>query len=272
MSSRPMLQDVVPPEHRSVRRIAVSDNPKFRRNSRPENEDSDMPPPRGTEEYETPERPRFGIWIIAAIALVGLSAALMYFVAGATVNVTLRQEEKPIDLNVTAFRKAEDGQLSYTVATLSKEDSSKIPATSESSVSEKASGQIVIYNNYSSAPQVLIAKTRFETKEGLIYRIDKSVTVPGKKIENGVNVPGNSTVTVYSDKAGEAYKVGLTDFTIPGFKGDPRFDGFYARSKTEMTGGFIGMKKIVSPDAIKNARAALVEKLTADLAKDVGAQ
>jgi hypothetical protein len=103
-----------------------------------------------------------------------------------------------------------------------------------------------VYNNFNAKPQKLIRNTRFQTTDGKIYRIDDSVTIPGK---NG-STPGSVEVKVYADTIGATYNIDLTDFTIPGFKGTDREGKFYARSKTPMTGGASGVVSVVAPQDI----------------------
>ena len=64
--------------------------------------------------------------------------------------------------------------------------------------------------------------------------------MPGESLVSGKTVPGSTETAVSADEAGKEYNIGKTDFTIPGFKGDARYSKFYARSKTDMEGGFIG--------------------------------
>ena len=77
---------------------------------------------------------------------------------------------------------------------------------------------------------------------------------------------------MYADESGEKYNIGQTDFTIPGFKGDPRFEKFYARSKTDMTGGFSGIRKVVSADDEQRARTDIQNNLRSQLQNDVSSQ
>ena len=58
-------------------------------------------------------------------------------------------------------------------------------------MSQKAQGTLTIYNAYSSAPQTLVATTRFVTPDGKIFRLTNEVTVPGAKITNGQIVPSS---------------------------------------------------------------------------------
>jgi len=59
-----------------------------------------------------------------------------------------------------------------------------------------------------------------------MYRIDSSVIIPGYQKVNGKIIPGSIEATVYADQAGDGYNLKLADltgdFSIPGFKGDPR--------------------------------------------------
>lgn len=93
---------------------------------------------------------------------------------------------------------------------------------------EKATGKITIYNTYSSAPQVLIATTRFETPQGKIYRLVNRVTVPG--------APGSIEADIIADGTGESYNTeSVQRLTIPGFKGTPKFEKFYGSIQSPIT-------------------------------------
>src|SRR3989344_1806407 len=55
------------------------------------------------------------------------------------------------------------------------------PEYGQQMVVKKARGEITVYNNYNSEPQNLITTTRFESAKGLIFRIQRSITVPGTR-------------------------------------------------------------------------------------------
>lgn len=137
----------------------------------------------------------------------------------------------------------------------------------EKSFSNKASGTILVYNNFSGAPQVLTERTRFRSPGGLLYRSKSRVVVPGKAIDK----PGAVEVEVAADEAGEKYNAGLTDFTIPGFEGTPKFQKIYGRSKTEMKGGAEGTGKVVGREEadvlLKKLENDMRSRLTSDLEK-----
>lgn len=130
------------------------------------------------------------------------------------------------------------------------------PASSHETVSEKAQGTITIYNAYSSSPQTLVATTRFATSDGKIFRIEKAIVVPGAQITNGNITPSSIVAQVVADKTGAEYNIGPTSrLTIPGFKGTPRYNGFYGELKQGTSGGFVGVKAMPTADDIARAKA-----------------
>ncbi|PIR89222.1 MAG: hypothetical protein COU07_02040 [Candidatus Harrisonbacteria bacterium CG10_big_fil_rev_8_21_14_0_10_40_38] len=130
------------------------------------------------------------------------------------------------------------------------------PATSKKQVSQKASGIITIFNEFSSDSQPLVATTRFETPDGKIFRITKSVVVPGAKVVDGkISEPGSIKVEVVADKPGESYNIGPVErFTIPGFAGTPKFKNFYGSSDSQMAGGFVGEAPYPSDAELEEAK------------------
>jgi hypothetical protein len=104
----------------------------------------------------------------------------------------------------------------------------------------------------------------------LIYRIPESVVVPGKTVKNGVETPGSIEVEVFADEVGEKYNIKKTDFTVPGFKNDAdRYKNFYARSSTEIAGGFVGKRKTMLPADKQTALQKIDTEVQTDLKKDL---
>ncbi|HRY62211.1 MAG TPA: hypothetical protein P5056_00305 [Candidatus Paceibacterota bacterium] len=151
-------------------------------------------------------------------------------------------------------------------------DSLPIAATESKAVSQKASGEIVVYNNYSTASQKLVAGTRFESSDGKIFKIDKAVTIPGKQTVSGKLVPGSLTVTVYAAEAGKEYNIKASDYTLPGLKGSPRYTSVYGRGKGDMSGGYVGEMKIVSPTDVALTKKKLEDSLTKKLREKIASE
>ncbi len=134
---------------------------------------------------------------------------------------------------------------------------SSYPATGKKEVSRAATGKIVIYNNYSSEPQSLVARTRFRAPDGKIFRLVKNVLIPGAKVVDQKIVPSSIEVEVVADKTGADYNIGPVEkFVIPGFEGTPKFAAFYAASKMAMTGGVVGVVPFPTAADIENAKTA----------------
>ena len=202
------------------------------------------------------------------VGVVALAVLVSGFFKGATVSVTPRTAEASVQNEYTARKGEAAAELAYQIVAISSEGSESVKATGERQVEKRATGTIVIYNNYSEAPQRLIKNTRFATPEGLVFRISDSINVPGKK----GSTPGSVEAVVTADEPGDKYNVGLKDFTIPGFKGDPRYSSFYARSKTPIQGGFTGVEKIVAESDRQKAKTNIHKRIEADLLSQISAQ
>ncbi len=290
-----ILQDIVPPEKRSIRNIpvpnrkdkitpqpkVVEQKPASEYSQFPSYSSSQIEKPTESEEDTPKVYPysdnstggrgfsRKAIWAACAGAILIVLVTFFSLFTGATVLVTPTQ--KTAQIGTETVLKAIQGQegdgVSYEVVKISKDLGQAVTANGEEQVERKASGTIIVYNNVDKSPQRLIKNTRFETPEGLIYRISDSIVIPG---QINATTPGSIEVTVIADVAGEKYNIGLTDFTVPGFKTDAsRFKNIYARSKTEMTGGFIGTVKKISDTDLTKAKGDIHALLTDSLSKEV---
>ena len=144
-------------------------------------------------------------------------------------------------------------------------------------ISERASGIITIYNAYSSAPQQLVASTRFETPDGKIFRLSQSAFVPGAKVQDGKIIPSSVDAVIVADAPGSAYNLGpIPRLTIPGFKGSSKYNGFYGEITKPTKGGFVGQKAVPTTADIQTAKdktedilkTSLDFKLTSDIPSD----
>lgn len=211
----------------------------------------------------------FSVGILIIAFVFGISALFK----SADIEITPKNEIVSVNESFKAQKDTStNGGLVYQIVTTTKDVEKTVPASEETNVERKASGRIVIYNNYSSVPQKLIATTRFETPEGLVYRTKSDVLVPGVQTKDGKSVAGSIEVMVEADKAGSSYNIGLKDFTIPGFKGTSKYTKIYGRSKTEMTGGFSGIEKVVSEETLSAVNKELEDSLKASLVKDITSQ
>jgi hypothetical protein len=307
-----ILQDIVPPEKRSIRNIPIPNKLNrsgsvindIKQTKRSEEffempkqvmQSKEIPTIKKTEDdlnYRNDPIPRAYpyedgevksssrhsktlIWGAVGLAMVIIGFAFASLFNGATVTVIPQQEKVEARSDTSVFTAKKDSPadgLTFQIITLKKTEGLEVPATGSENVERKASGTIIIYNTTSASEQRLIKNTRFQNAEGLIYRVNDSVVVPGSLTVDGKVTPGSVEVPVFADQAGEKYNIGKTDFTIPGFAGDPKFKTIYARSKTEMTGGFVGTIKKVSDIEASKAKEALEAKLAEALKNDAKSQ
>ncbi|OGI21534.1 MAG: hypothetical protein A2808_00660 [Candidatus Moranbacteria bacterium RIFCSPHIGHO2_01_FULL_55_24] len=171
---------------------------------------------------------------LSLLCVIGVAAFL--FFPKVEVRITPFETAEKSDLNLVGMVGAEQGASDKIPVRLEEKE---IPITvtetatgSSASSSQKARGSIVIYNEFSKDPQSLVATTRFETPDGKIFRLTESITVPGMTSE-----PGAIEAQVMADQTGEEYNVAPTTFTIPGFKGSPKYEKFSGKSVKNMTGG-----------------------------------
>lgn len=194
---------------------------------------------------------KFLIWIIFfCVFFYTLNLGVIFF-SSALVKIKPKQEFINLDTNLTASNNPQAGELGFKKVQIEKEESLSITATGVSEDGQKANGTIIIYNTYSSTDQMLVKNTRFETPDNKIFRINEKIVVPGNS---------SLETAVYADEPGEKYNIGLVDFTIPGFKGDPRYEKIYARSKTSMTGGSSSATNFLTEEDISKGEELLKEK------------
>jgi len=141
------------------------------------------------------------------------------------------------------------------------------PATGRATVNQKAIGKITIYNGYNTAPQPLVATTRFETADGKIFRLDKAVVVPGAALKSRKIIPSSIAADVTAEKSGGDYDraPSVDHLAIPGFKGSSRYAGFYGVLAGGASGGAASGKLAPTPADIASAKAKTEEILRSAL-------
>ncbi len=221
---------------------------------------------------------RFFLFLgIIVLVFLGVAAGLYYALPKATIVISLKKI--PVDFNETIAVSSKISEVTSTKTGLAipgelftAHRNLEIPFTSTSTerVETKATGNLLVYNAYSSAPQKIVATTRFVSPDGKVFRLDKATTIPGGKVVNKRLIPSSIEVSVTADKAGEEYNIPPAKlWTIPGFKGSDKYNGFYAESTKPMTGGFVGERPVLGKDthaAEEAISSALKEALEGEMA------
>src|SRR3972149_1662368 len=208
-------------------------------------------------------KPRFMLWSVAVISVVFLIFSLSYIFAKATVTVNPKFKDITLNESLSASKDMSTDDLFFDLVVISGEESKKVLASGEKEVSQKAEGTVVIYNTFSTSTQRLDIDTRLEGSNGKIYKTKKAIIVPGMTKDDKT---GSVEVGIYAAGAGPEYNSAPLDFKIFGFKGTPKYAKFYARSKGEIKGGFIGKSPVISEvdkaKAVNELKATLQVKLS----------
>lgn len=201
---------------------------------------------------------KFWITALVIIGILGLSYVVYFVLPRAQVIITPKKEKVNFDTEITVDKNInsldeKEGKIPGQFFQLEDSVSKEFPTTGEKEVEEKAKGTITVYNQYSSSPQTLVKTTRFKATDGKIFRLVDTVTIPGATIDEGKIIASSKDVAVIADEAGEAYNIGPSKFTIPGFEGSPKYAAFYGQSSGAMSGGAKGKMKVATKDDIDGA-------------------
>jgi len=222
---------------------------------------------------------KFKILLGVFFALIAFYYLGFVLLAKAEVNITTKKMEMPfsgtilVDRNVFATNFSQ-AVISGNLFVFKADETQEFSSTGQGKDERKAKGIITIYNNYSTSPQILVAITRFETPDNKIFRLDSRIVVPGASTKNGELIPSTIDVKVTADEAGPDYNIdacNLPDckFTIPGFEGTSKFEGFYGVSTKEMTGGSFGAVPLVASEDLKNAEDIILQTVMDSIEQDL---
>lgn len=209
--------------------------------------------------------------VVAGSAVWGVNAVFGKATVAVRFKKTPWQHEERIKISKTVAEASESGAvlIPAQVFTDRRNITQTFPASGRASVSLKATGKILIQNAFSSEPQPLVATTRFVTPSGLVFRLDRQVTVPGAKIQGGKIIPASVEAAVTADKAGADYNTGPVErLSIPGFKGTPKYDGFFGSLTEGASGGFVGEKEVPTDADVKTAQKKVEDTLKVSLANN----
>lgn len=202
------------------------------------------------------KRKRLIISVLISVVILGAAFGVNLLLGGATVTVYPKFKDVSVQATFTAYAEPKAGELSYELLALDATGERQVTASGQEHVSERAVGKIFIYNTQ-SVTQRLIKNTRFESPDGLIYRIQESVEVPAATTKDGKVAPGVISTDVFADGTGEQYNVSPSRFTVPGLKGSDQFNAVYGESTEAFTGGFEGDRYIIDDAELEAAKQAL---------------
>lgn len=254
-SARPPVQ-----VQESVSRRPKSDiSPKIRRPEPIEQtfDDSDLA---SIDVIDGNEAKRKRVFVTASIGVVIVVVAFItnILLGGAEITVYPKSRDVSVQSEFSTYTQPKANELGFELFTLDATGERQVKASGKEQVTTRAEGKLFVYNTKSTSPQRLIKNTRFESSNGLIYRIKESIEVPGvTKDAKGNTVPGKVVADVFADSTGDKYNIAPGKFTVPGLKDTEQYDSVYGESTVAFGGGFEGEKYLIDPGELDTAKQAL---------------
>lgn len=198
---------------------------------------------KGKEKISTNKILKFLWFFVLVIGLLSLGIGAYFFLPSAEVKVFPIKKNNNITLKLDVSENSinsQDDNIALKTKLIEEESvlSLTFSATGQKGDSnQKAKGNITIYNEFSETSQILVATTRFLSNDNKLFRLLETVTVPGMTVIDGKIEAGKVEAAIVADEAGSDFNIKEASFTIPGLKGSPKYDKFYAKLSQETKGG-----------------------------------
>jgi hypothetical protein len=265
MSQKWNLQDIRPAEPRKRRSAPRPENirPKSQTQepeTAPTNSREDIPNIVIQDGKKT-GKSRLVLSVIIFVVIVGGATILSALLGKTELTIYPEYREPNINAEFTAYPDKRSDSLSYEILTLEATSEAQVQASGQVQIEELATGLITVSKTTPGAER-LIKNTRFRTPQGLVYRIQESVVVPGAvRNDSGSLTPGTIQAEVFADEVGEDYNLDAgTTFDIPGFEEGgftELYESISAKNVQPITGGFDGPQFQIDEAELSTARQAL---------------
>lgn len=182
-------------------------------------------------------------YVFVAVTACIVFLALWLSSVRATVWISASKSPTEISSEVTASRNPKENEISARIVqgVFEKVQEFKVNTGSAHSVIGTAMGKVRIFNTYSSS-QPLVKTTRLLTKDGRLYRMSESVTVPAG---------GSVDVEAYADEDGSSFDIpAKTFFSVPGLS-ESMQKFVHAESLTAFKGGERVVRVLTKEDVAK---------------------
>ena len=163
--------------------------------------------------------------------------------------------------------------INFEIMIVSDKQVKNLILTDTKEVSEKAKGTITLYNEFGMNPQIIAAGSFISDSEGKAYKIDKTVSVPGYKLDNKKNkVIGKVDVSITSFLPGDIYNGSPDKFYVNAFKNTNKYEKIYGEIKTPLEGGASGTVYVLNDSNKETLKKIVENSVKNDLFNKVKAQ
>lgn len=198
-------------------------------------------------------------WIVAVsfFVILGMIGGIVFSLQNPEAKVIIHPKSENISGDVNFVASAENSDVATRFLEYDDAIKTSVPATGAASgAGGRSHGTVTFVNAFSVEAQPLVATTRIQSPDGKIFRITKSVMIPGFQQKDGETQPGRVEAEVQADTSGAEYDIPATKFTIPGFSDSTKQEKIYAESQGAMTGGGVseGKSRSVTQGDIAGAK------------------
>lgn len=190
--------------------------------------------------------------------------------------ITIVAKNQTFDLKDQKFTasKTKTNSVPFEIMSVSDSEFKDIVLTNSKEVNDKAKGEIILYNEFSTTSQKIIAGSFVSDENGKTYKTDTTVLIPGYTVDKTKNItPGQISVGITAFLPGDAYNGNPKSFSLNSFKSSvDKFKKIYGKVKTPLTGGVTGLVYILSDQekgtataSLNNLKEKLLRKLIAQV-------
>ena len=188
-------------------------------------------------------------------------------------DITIIPKTKTFNITNEKFTASKKNNIPFEVMIVGDSVYKDVILTSTVNATDKAKGEITLYNTYSSKIEKIPAGSFVSDEKGKTYKTDTTVSIPPYKQDKlKVIIPGQINVGITAFLAGEAYNGNPASFSINSFKGTSKYTKIYGHLKTPLTGGLTGLVYIMDDkekaDILSNSilfKGELLRKLNASV-------
>lgn len=212
----------------------------------------------------------------AAFVLLLIIAGSIYLLSTVffKAKVTIIPKVKSFDLSSQKFTagKFKTTNVPFEVMIVPDVETKDVVLTTTLNASDKAKGEITLYNEYSTKPQKISAGTFISDDKGKSYKTDTTVTIPALTKDNSKIIPGQIPVKITAFLSGDTYNGSPDSFYINSYKGTTKYEKIYGKIKTPLSGGVAGLVYVLDDkekEGIISDTTALNERLLRKLSAQI---
>lgn len=193
----------------------------------------------------------------------------------ANVEIKAKHQQFILDNQPLTASKEKDADIGFEIMIVSDTQYKDIVLTESENVSRKATGEVIVYNEYSTKAVTIAKNSYISDESGKNYLTDKALTIPGytvSKTDKTKIIPGQAVVGITAFLPGVEYNGTPVNFKINAYKNTSKYTKIYAKAKTMLTGGAQGLIYTLSPDDKGKLHSQANSSFKDSLLKKVNAQ